>query len=75
MLKIKLFPQGKKHQRSFRIVVASDRSKHNGIYLDNLGFYTPGTQEIKIDQDKLKKWTTNGAQITEGVAKIIALVK
>ena len=75
MLKIKLFPQGKKHQRSFRIVVSEDRSKHNGIYLDNLGFYTPATKEIKLDSDKLKKWTANGAQITEGVAKVIAQVK
>lgn len=72
MLKIKLFPQGKKHQRSFRIVVAENRSKHNGIYLDSLGFYLPETKEVKLDQDKLKKWTGFGAQITEGVAKLIS---
>ena len=72
MLKIKLFPQGKKHQRSYRIVVSEQRSKHNGQYKDILGFYLPQTKELKLDQDKLAQWTKFGAQLTEGVKKLIS---
>jgi len=37
MLKIKLYPRGKKHQRTFRIVVAERRSKFNGKFVEDLG--------------------------------------
>lgn len=71
MLKIKLKPNGKIHQRSYRIVVAPDRSKANGKFTDELGFYTPQTKTLEIDQKKLSQWIKNGAQITTGVDKLL----
>lgn len=71
MLKIKLKPTGKIHQRSFRIVVSPDRSKSNGKFIDDLGFYTPQTKTLQIDKDKMAKWLKNGAQITTGVDKLL----
>jgi len=71
MLKIKLYPRGKKHQRTFRIVVAERRSKFNGKFVQDLGFWTPQTKTIQIDQAKLKQWQLNGAQLTIGVDKLI----
>ena len=71
MLKIKLYPRGKKHQRTFRIVVAERRSKFNGKFVQGLGFWTPQTKTIQIDQAKLKQWQLNGAQLTIGVDKLI----
>jgi len=71
MLKIKLFPKGKKHQRTFRIVVAESRTKYNGNFVDDLGFYTPQTKTLQIDKEKLQKWIKNGAQITLGTDKLL----
>lgn len=71
MLKIKLFPKGKKHQRTFRIVVAEARTKFNGNFVDDLGFYTPQTKTIEINKEKLTDWTKKGAQITLGVDKLL----
>ena len=71
MLKIKLFPRGKKHQITYRIVVAEDRSKINGKYVADLGFYTPQTKTLNINRDELAKWQKNGAQITLGVDKLL----
>lgn len=71
MLKIKLAPRGKKHQRTFRVVVAEARSKVNGIFVDDIGFYTPQTKTVNIDSDKLKQWQEKGAQITLGVDKLL----
>jgi small subunit ribosomal protein S16 len=71
MLKIKLKPNGKIHQRSFRIVVAECRSKGNGGFVDDIGFYTPQTKTLNIEQDKLAQWLKNGAQLTEGVDKLL----
>lgn len=71
MLKIKLKPNGKIHQRSFRIVVSPDRSKSNGKFVDDIGFYTPQTKTLQIDKEKMAQWIKNGAQLTEGVDKLL----
>ena len=71
MLKIKLFPKGKKHQRTFRVVVAEARSKFNGKVVADLGFITPQTKTVQIDKVLLAEWVKKGAQITLGVDKIL----
>lgn len=72
MLKIKLTQRGKKNQRSYRIVVAQRRSKRDGKFIDDLGFFNPANKELKINQKKLADWQKNGAQLTEGVRKLLA---
>jgi len=71
MIKIKLSPRGKKHQITYRVVVIEDRSKLNGNFIDDLGFYTPQTKTFSIDKEKLAKWQKNGAQIALGVDKLL----
>lgn len=71
MLKIKLAPRGKKHQITYRVVIAEDRSKINGTIIDDIGFYTPQTNTFEINKDKLTQWQKNGAQVTLGVDKLL----
>ncbi len=71
MLKVKLQPRGKIHQRSYRIVIAPLRSKHNGKVVAQIGFYTPQTKTLQIDKVALEKWLKNGAQLTTGVDKLL----
>ena len=71
MLKVKLQPKGKIHQRSYRIVIAPLRSKHNGKVVAQIGFYTPQTKTLQIDKVALEKWLKNGAQLTTGVDKLL----
>lgn len=71
MLKIKFAPRGKKHQRTFRLVVAEARTKYNGNFVDDLGFYTPQTKTFQVDQVKLADWIKKGAQVTTGVDKLL----
>jgi len=71
MLKIKLLPRGKKHQITYRIVVAQDRSKSDGKFITDLGFFTPQTKTLNLDQTKMDQWIKDGAQLTTGVDKLI----
>lgn len=71
MIKIKLLPRGKKHQITYRIVVAEDRSKSDGKFIADLGFYTPQTKTLQINKDSLAQWQKNGAQVTTGVDKLL----
>jgi small subunit ribosomal protein S16 len=73
MLKIKLQPTGKKHQRSYRIVVAEGKSKLSGKVLESIGTYSPHETENKItvDKEKYTEWQKKGAQPTETLKKLI----
>lgn len=71
MIKIKLSPRGKKHQITYRIVVAEGKSKVDGRFIEEIGSYTPQTKNLQIDQEKLAQWQKNGAQITIGVDKLL----
>lgn len=71
MLKIKLLPRGKKHQITYRIVVAECRSKSDGKFIDDLGFYIPQTKSLELNKEKMTQWVKNGAQLTMGVDKLI----
>ncbi|MFA7300936.1 MAG: 30S ribosomal protein S16 [Candidatus Shapirobacteria bacterium] len=71
MLKIKLRPNGKVHQRSYRIVVAEEHSKMNGKFTADLGFYTPQSKTLEINKEEMAKWIKNGAQTTLGVNKLL----
>ena len=70
MLKIKLKPNGKSHQRSFRVVVAEDRSKSNGKFVADLGFYT-SNKTLNLDKEKSSCLIKNGAHLTAGVDKLL----
>jgi small subunit ribosomal protein S16 len=71
MIKVKLLPRGKKHQITYRIVIAEDRSKFDGKFIDDLGFYTPQTKTLSLDKEKLADWQKKGAQLTIGVDKLL----
>jgi small subunit ribosomal protein S16 len=71
MIKIKLLPRGKKHQITYRIVIAEARSKSDGKFIADLGFYNPQTKTLEIDKKIMADWQKKGAQITEGVDKLL----
>lgn len=74
MLKIKLQPTGKKHQRSYRIVVAEGKSKLSGKVLDSIGTYNPHEvteKKITVNQESYQSWLKKGAQPTETLRKLI----
>jgi len=72
MLKIKLVRVGKKHQPSYRIVVVEAKSKLNGKYLDQVGFYNPLTEPhtVRLDKQKYSGWIEKGAQPTKRVRSL-----
>lgn len=69
MVKIRLTRMGDKKSPFYRIIVADSRAPRDGKFIDIVGTYNPLTQpaEIKIDQEKAKKWLSNGAVPTDTV--------
>ncbi len=73
MLKIKLQPTGKKHQRTYRIVVAEGKSKLSGKVIDSIGNYNPHDPENKItfNKDLYAAWLAKGAQPTDTIKNLV----
>ena len=72
MLKFKLMRFGKKREPHYRIVVTEARSKRQGMYVDQVGYYNPITKDLKIDEPKVKDWFAKGAQPTDTVNDLFA---
>ncbi len=70
---IRLYRLGKKKFPSYRIVVIDKRKKRNGVYRDQIGFYSPldNTFKLEIDEKKLAYWTEKGALVSEGFRKLL----
>lgn len=65
MLAIKLKRIGKKHQASFRVVVAEKRSKMKGLFVEDLGWANPRTDEHQVNAERASHWLKVGAQPTD----------
>ncbi|MEO0293056.1 MAG: 30S ribosomal protein S16 [candidate division WOR-3 bacterium] len=70
-VKIRLRVMGKKKQRFYRIVAIESKNPRDGEYLDQIGWYNPHTKELKIDEEKIKKWQENGAILTNSVKVLL----
>ncbi len=64
MLAIKLQRIGKKHQPSYRVVVAEKRSKMAAPPVEDLGSYNPFTKATTVKKERVLYWVKMGAQPT-----------
>ena len=64
---------GKKKQPTYRIVVLDKRKKRDGGYIEKIGFYNPMTEPatIDLDREKFNDWRSKGAQLSEGLRKLL----
>ena len=75
MLAIKLKRIGKKGQPSYRVVIQPKRSKLNGRFIEDLGWYNPVTKQTKISGDRVAHWMKQGAQPTATVHNLLVREK
>ena len=75
MVRIRLARGGAKKKPYYRIVVADQRCKRDGRYLERIGFYNPMVKEnrVEIDSERLKHWLSVGAQPSDRVSKLMKL--
>lgn len=72
MVKLRLKRMGAKKQPSYRIVAADSRAPRDGRFIEEVGFYNPRSNEVKVDAEAALKWLNNGAQPTETVRSILS---
>jgi len=73
MVTLRLMRFGKKGQPFYRIVALDKRKKRDGAYLEKIGIYDPTTNPatINIEKDKFENWKNKGAQLSEGLSRLL----
>jgi len=73
-LKIRLWQQGCKNRRCYRVVVADGRSPRDGRYVEAIGWYNPcarsDDQKWLLKEERLQHWLSVGAQLSPTVTTI-----
>lgn len=62
-VRLRLTRMGKKKQPFYRIIAIDSRTRRDGKYIENIGYYNPLTHpaEIVVNEDKAFQWLKNGA--------------
>lgn len=71
MLAIKFQRVGKKHQPSYRIVVAEKRSKLGGPPVEQVGTYNPSTKKASLEKERVLYWLKVGAKPTASIHNLL----
>lgn len=71
--KIRLQRGGAKKRPFYQVVIADGRSRRDGRFIENLGYYDPTKNPavIKINAEKTIEWLAKGAQPTDTVMQIL----
>jgi small subunit ribosomal protein S16 len=74
-VKLRLTRVGSKKNPIYRIVAADSRSPRDGKFIEIIGRYNPQHDPslIEVDEEKAKKWLSNGAQPSDTVAKLLKI--
>ncbi len=74
MLMIRLARFGARKQPYYRVVVIEKDRARNGRSIEVVGTYNPRTQPatVELKRERIEHWTSNGAQLSERVAKLLA---
>ncbi len=70
-VKMRLRRMGAKKAPTYRVIVADSRSPRDGRFIEELGYFNPRSDELKIDAEKAQTWIKNGAQPTDTVRALL----
>ncbi len=75
MVAIRLSRSGAKKRPFYQIVVADQRRKRGGRYIERIGFFNPmatgGEVRLRLDLARVEYWIERGAQPSERVSRLI----
>jgi small subunit ribosomal protein S16 len=75
-LKIRLARAGAKKRPYYHIVIADSRSPRDGRFIEKVGSYNPmlpaeHEERIRLQQERIKHWLSEGAIATDRVARFL----
>ena len=76
MVTIRLARGGSKKRPFYHLTVTDSRTSRDGRFIERVGFFNPvakGQEErLRVDQDRVDYWVSQGAQLSDRVAKLVS---
>ena len=74
-LRVRLARGGSKKRPFFNIHVCDSRTRRDGRFIERLGYYNPvaagQATRLVVDLERLAFWQSNGAQLSDTVARLV----
>jgi|TARA_B110000503_G_scaffold110360_1_gene165165 small subunit ribosomal protein S16 len=75
MVVIRMARGGSKRRPFYNLVAADSRNRRDGRFIERVGFYNPVANEsderLRIALDRVHHWTSQGAQLSQSVARLV----
>jgi small subunit ribosomal protein S16 len=75
MVTIRLARGGAKKRPFYHLTVTDHRNARNGRFIERVGFFNPiargGEERLRVDAERIAYWQSQGAQLSERVAKLV----
>ena len=79
MVVIRLARGGSKKRPFYNIVVAEQKNRRDGRFIERVGFYNPlasgNAETLRLSLDRVDAWVKNGAQASDAVNRLIVEAK
>jgi len=75
MVVIRMARGGSKKRPFYNLVATDSRNRRDGRFIERVDFYNPvanaNEEKLRIALDRVGYWTTNGAQLSPAVARLV----
>ncbi len=71
MLTLRLARAGTKKRPVYHLVATDSRSRRDGDFKENLGYYIPQRNILVLKQDRVDYWVSVGASLSETAKSLI----
>ena len=75
MVRIRMKRMGRPHRPFYRINAIDQRTKRDGIVIEQLGWYDPiasdAAKQVNLDAERIKHWLSVGAQPSDTVTDLL----
>jgi small subunit ribosomal protein S16 len=71
MLTIRFYPTGRKHRRTYRIVVAEKARHVTKKFVEILGWYNPHTKEASFEVEKIQHYVKLNIEMSDSVKSLL----
>lgn len=75
MLTLRLSRAGTKKRPVYHLVATDSRSRRDGRFVENLGYYIPGKEVISFRIDRVSHWVEAGAVVSPTAKRLLKLAK
>jgi len=69
-IRLRRIGKNPKKRPHFRITVFDERRGRDGRFIEEIGFYNPITEAVKMKKERLDFWVKNGAQLSPTVKSL-----